>query len=140
MIQRFAYLNTWEKLDNGAFTAVFNYALDIAKSESKDLTLIVNNVKQCSDFIDKFMNKISSNKLQKGDVLSYKGVNISLKSPFSLKNHQNYGVFCAFHPSDKAISSMESTSEPLAIVALGEHEEHLNTWVKNNNVQLLAQS
>jgi hypothetical protein len=140
MIQRFAYLDTIEKLNDGVFLAAFNYALEIAKSESEDLTIVVNNVKACSNFVEKFMDKVSLNKLIKGELLTYQGVNIFLKSPFSLKNYQRYGVMCAFHPSSQTLSTMEGTREPSAIIVLGEFEEPLNIWVRNNEATLLAQT
>lgn len=140
MTERYAYLDSWENLEPDMFKAVFTYALDIAKKEGKDLTLVVNNVSQCSDFVSKFIDQKDVNKLKKGDAASYNGVNISLKSPFSIKDYQHYGVFCSFHPSDKALASMENSKEPKAIVILGEQEKHLQEWINLNKAKSLAKS
>lgn len=71
--------------------------------------------------------------------MKFDDVEISLKSPFSIKNHQSYGVFCAFHPSDKALEAMENSNDPQAIIILGEQEEHLQSWLGKKNGKLLAQ-
>lgn len=139
-MERLAYLDTWEKLTPDVFNAIFHYAINIAKENDKELTLVVNNVTQCSCFISKFLDQALVNKLVNGNILQLHGVTVSLKSPFSIKSYQNYGVFCAFHPSDNALESMESTNSPLAIVILGEQEQHLNSWLKSKDGKSLAQS
>lgn len=136
-MERYAYLDTWDKLGADEFKSVFNYALNIAKQNQSNLTLVVNNVAHCSDFIEKFINQAQVNKLAKGETLKFQGVEVSLKSPFSIKNYNNYGVFCAFHPSDSSLKSMESTTEPQAIVILGEQETHIHAWLKQNSGKVL---
>ncbi|MDN3431425.1 MULTISPECIES: hypothetical protein [unclassified Pseudoalteromonas] len=136
-MERYAYLDTWDKLQTDEFKSVFNYALNLAKNNQSNLTLVVNNVSQCSDFIEKFLNQVQVNKLAKGNVLKFQGVEVSLKSPFSIKNYNNYGVLCAFHPSDTSLQSMESTTEPQAIVILGEQEPHLHAWLKEHSGKVL---
>ncbi|EPW4543465.1 hypothetical protein ACWLP4_004455, partial [Vibrio vulnificus] len=138
-MERFAYLDTWDKLTPEVFKAVFHYAVNIAKDNNKELTLVVNNVAQCSDFISKFLDQTATNKLAKGTTLQFQGVAVNLKSPFSIKSYQSYGVFCAFHPSDKALDSMESSTSPVAIVILGEQEEHFTSWLREKGGKLLAQ-
>lgn len=140
MEDRYAYLDTWDELTPDVFKAVFHYARMIAEKDGEELTLVVNNVKQCSDFISKFLDQVTTNKLSKGEILNYKGVQLSLKSPFSLKDYQHYGVFCAFHPSDMALTSMENSKEPRAIVILGEKEDHLESWLSVKKGKLLAQN
>ena len=66
-------------------------------------------------------------------------VTVSLNSPFSIKSYQSYGVFCAFHPNDKSLESMESSNNPKAIVILGEKEQHLQSWLSEKIGKLLAQ-
>jgi hypothetical protein len=138
-MERFAYLDTWDKLTPEVFKAVFHYAVSIAKANNKELTLVVNNVAQCSDFISKFLDQTATNKLAKGTTLQFQGVDVNLKSPFSIKSYQSYGVFCAFHPSDKALDSMESSTSPVAIFILGEQEEHFTSWLREKGGKLLAQ-
>ncbi|EPQ9983467.1 hypothetical protein [Vibrio parahaemolyticus] len=138
-MERFAYLDTWDKLTPEVFKAVFHYAVNIAKDKNEELTLVVNNVTQCSDFISKFLDQPSTNKLEKGNILKFQDVTVSLKSQFSIKSYQSYGVFCAFHPSDKALESMESSNNPQAIVILGEKEQHLQSWLSEKSGKLLAQ-
>ncbi len=138
-MERFAYLDTWDKLTPEVFKAVFHYAVNIAKDNNKELTLVVNNVAQCADFISKFVDQTATNKLVKGATLQFQDVDVTLKSPFSIKSYQSYGVFCAFHPSNKALDSMEGSDSPVAIVILGEQEEHLASWLNEKNGKLLAQ-
>ena len=138
-MERYAYLDSWDKLDSNVFKLVFNYAINIAKNQNKELTLVVNNVAQCSGFINKFLDQVSTNKLSKGNVMKFDDVEISLKSPFSIKSHQNYGVFCAFHPSDKTLDAMENSNNPQVIIILGEKEEHLHSWLSKTSGKLLAQ-
>ncbi|ASO31121.1 hypothetical protein CG015_18475 [Vibrio anguillarum] len=138
-MERFAYLDTWDKLTPEVFKAVFHYAVKIAKDNNKELTLVVNNVAQYSDFISKFLDQTATNKLAKGVTLQFQGVAVNLKSPFSIKSYQSYGVFCAFHPSNKALESMESSTSPVAIVILGEQEEHFTSWLSEKSGKLLKQ-
>lgn len=136
-MERFAYLDTWDKLTPEAFSFVFHYAVNIARENNTDLTLVVNNVSQCSDFISKFLGDVITNRLARGSSQEYQGVTLNLKSPFSIKSYLSYGVFCAFHPSNNALDSMEKSSSPLEIVILGELEEHLESWVIAKNGKFL---
>lgn len=138
-MERFAYLDTWDNLTPEVFEDVFNYAVNIAKDKNEELTLVVNNVAQCSNFISKFLEQPLTNQLTTGNILKLQDVKVSLKSPFSIKSYQNYGVFCAFHPSDKALESMESSNNPQAIVILGEKEQHLQSWLSEKSGKLLEQ-
>lgn len=139
-MERFAYLDTWDKLTPTVFNSVFHYAIKIAKDNNKELTLVVNNVAQCSDFISKFLDQKATNKLVRGDTLQIQGISVNLKSPFSIKSYQSYGVFCAFHPSNKTLESMESSTSPVAIVILGEQEDDFTSWLSEKNVRRLKQS
>ncbi|MEL0655795.1 hypothetical protein V6257_12180 [Pseudoalteromonas issachenkonii] len=136
-MERYAYLDTWDKLQSEEFKSVFNYALNMAKSNYTNLTLVVNNVSHNSDFISKFLSQVDVNKLAKGDSLKIQEVQVNLKSSFSIKSYNNYGVFCAFHPSDNLLQSMESTTDPQAIVVLGEQEPHIHAWLKKASGKIL---
>jgi phosphoribosylformylglycinamidine (FGAM) synthase-like enzyme len=135
-MDRFAYFSP-QLVSGDELKGAYAFAVKMAKEHNAPLTVLVNSIGTCSQFLDHIFTEIEKNKLQRYKNISKSGLSIQLKSPDSFKSHESYGVVLALHSSPKAIEKIESNAQTKAIVAVAEinnYAEHLISWKTEKNV------
>lgn len=138
-MERFAYFSP-DIISGEELKAAYAFSLKIAKEKNVPLTVLVNNIGTCSQFLDKIFTEVEKNKLKRYEAITKNGVNIQLKSPDGFKDYQSYGVILALHSSPKAIQKIESNDQTVAVIAVAEINhlaDHLTNWKTEKDVQEL---
>ncbi|EOD5343928.1 hypothetical protein ACJXWG_004524, partial [Vibrio parahaemolyticus] len=138
-MERFAYFSP-ELISGDELKAAYAFAVKIAKEKNAPLTVLVNSIGTCSQFLEKIFTEVEKNKLRRYETITKNGVNIQLKSPDGFKDYQSYGIILALHSSPKAIQKIESNDQTIAVIAVAEINhlaEHLTNWKTEKDVKEL---
>lgn len=134
MVRRFCYINSWNNINQFELLGGLQFALDEASEKSKMLTLLVNSIPNCDQIIEKLFEASTCNKLKRGETISIDGVDLRLRSPASIKNHDDYGIIFTIHTSPQALSKIESNKHLDTVVLFSEVAKHLDVWKEQNDV------
>jgi len=133
------FINPDRLSDAKEYKAVFDFALDQARTYGCDLTLVINNKSNHMCFLEYFLDDSKRRLLEEGKVIKFGSTKVKLESRYTLKDYRSYGVLCAFHAGPETISKMENSSDPISIIVLGEKtEQHLIDWTNSYSPQYLS--
>ncbi|AUJ70231.1 hypothetical protein [Pseudoalteromonas sp. NC201] len=138
-MERFAYFSP-ELISGDELRAAYTFAVKMAKEKNAPLTVLVNSIGTCSQFLEKIFSEVEKNKLRRYETITKNGVDVQLKSPDGFKDYQPYGVILALHSSPKAIQKIESNDQTIAVIAVAEINhlaEHLTNWKTEKDVKEL---
>lgn len=123
--------------------AGYAFAKNLAEESGEILTICVNSIKNCDQFLNKIFNTTAVNKLRSYEVISDGSVSVQLKSPMGLKGYENFGVILALHASPEAISKLESSIKAHSLTVVAEVPvdgscAHLDSWALEKSAQKLG--
>ena len=140
-MERYAYFSP-TIVSEEELKGAYAFAVDIAKKHNSRLTVLVNSISNSEQFLEKIFTEQEKNKLRRYETITKSGLDVELKSPDGFKDYQSYGVILAIHSSPKAIKSIESNDQTLAVVAVAEVNQlagHLVEWKNEKDAVELKQ-
>lgn len=140
-MDRYYYFSP-EFISEDELKAGYAFARNLAKENGGTLTICVNSVQNCDQFLEKIFTDTAVNKLCSYKTISVGPVTVQLKSPKGLKEYENYGVILALHPSPEAILKLEGAIKVHALVVVAEVPTngmcaHLEAWASEKGAQRL---
>lgn len=141
-MDRYYYFSP-ELISGDELKAGYAFAKNLAKENGETLTICVNSVQTCDQFLEKIFTATAVNKLRSYKTISDGLVTVQLKSPKGLKEYESYGVILALHSSPEAISKLEGTIKVHSLVVVAEVPtngicDHLETWASEKDAQRLG--
>ncbi|MCD8551854.1 MAG: hypothetical protein LRY74_18030 [Shewanella xiamenensis] len=141
-MDRYYYFSP-ELISGDELKAGYAFAKNLAKDNVEILTVCVNSVQNCDQFLEKIFTVTAVNKLRSYKTISDGSVTVQLKSPKGLKEYQNYGVILALHSSAEAISKLEGAIKVHTLVVVAEVPTngmcaHLENWASEKEAQRLG--
>ena len=123
--------------------AGYAFAKNLAEESGEVLTICVNSIQNCDQFLEKIFNTTTVNKLRAYKTISDGPVRVQLKSPQGLKGHDTFGVILALHASPEAISKLEGSIKAHSLTIVSEVPvdgtcAHLETWASEKSAQKLG--
>lgn len=123
--------------------AGYDFAKAMAQEHGEILTICVNNIQNCDQFLEKIFNPLTVNKLRSYQPISDGNVSVQLKSPKGLKGYTSFGVLLALHPSPEAISKLEGQIKAHSLTVIAEVPvdgscAHLELWASEQSVNRLT--
>ena len=142
MTDRYAHIQPWEQLQDGAHSAVIKFGIDVAKEKKCPLIVCVHDFRNCDQIISKCFNSMVSKELQRTrKPIKITGVAIRLESVRTLKKNLAPGLaaYVALFPSQEMLHILESTNNVAAIIVFSDsyQSEHLEAWQGKHAVQTL---
>jgi len=117
--------------------AAFEFALNIAKEKSKKLTIAVNVISSCSQFMGEIFEQPELNKLKTNQSIQRKGVSIKLESTSTIKAYETYTVIFALHPSESLLEKIDNNQSVQKLLVLAESNDVSAEWLTNAKAQEL---
>lgn len=123
--------------------AGYAFAKGLAEENGEILTICVNSIQNCDQFLNKIFNTTAVNKLRSYKVISDGSVSVQLKSPKGLKGYESFGVILALHASPEAISKLEGSIKAHSLTVVAEVPvdgtcAHLESWASEKSARKLG--
>lgn len=123
----YSYLR--DSLEAKELKAGLEFSLGLAAEGSKKLTIAVNSISSCEQFMSKIFESPALNKLRSNQTISIKGISIQLESTQTIQSYNTYETILAIHASSSLLEKIDSNKSVSALVLLAEDRDVSEEWL-----------
>ena len=109
--------------------AGLQFSLDLAANDSKELTIFVNSIACCEQFMSKVFNSPDLNKLRANQKIQLNGVFVELESSQTIQEYKTYSTVFAIHASPDLLSKIDKNKTIHTLVLVAEERDVSKEWL-----------
>jgi hypothetical protein len=118
--------------------AGLQFSLDLAASDSKELTIFVNSIAHCEQFMSKFFKSPELNKLRANQKIQLNGISVELESSQTIETYKTYSTALAVHASPDLLSKIDKNKSIRTLVLVAEERDISKEWLAAADAKKLA--
>lgn len=118
-----------DSLEAKELKAGLELSLGLAAKGSKRLTIAVNSISSCEQFIGKIFESTEFNKLRANQTIKVNGITIELESTQTIQSYKTYETILAIHASPTLLAKIDNNKSVRALVLLAEDRDVSKEWL-----------
>ncbi|AXM97705.1 hypothetical protein ABGT18_09840 [Pseudomonas putida] len=132
----YSYLR--DSLEAKELKAGLEFSLGLAAEGSKKLTIAVNSISSCEQFMSEIFESPELNKLRANQIINKKGVSIQLESTQTIQSYNTYETILAIHASPSLLAKIDSNKSVSALILLAEDRDVSEEWLASVEAKALS--
>lgn len=109
--------------------AGLEFSLGLAAKGSKKLTIAVNSISSCEQFMSNIFESPVLNKLSKNQAVNINGISVELESSQTIQSYKTYETILAIHASPSLLEKIDNNKSVSALVLLAEDRDVSKEWL-----------
>lgn len=109
--------------------AGLQFSLDLAANDAKELTIFVNSIAHCEQFMSKIFKSPELNKLRANHKIQFNGISVELESSQTIEAYKTYSTVLAIHASPDLLSKIDKNKSIRTLVLVAEERDVPKEWL-----------
>lgn len=126
---RTTYSYLLDSLSADDLKAGLEFSLGLAAEGSKKLTIFVNSISSCEQFMSEIFESPSLNKLRNNQSIKVKGISVDLESTQTIQSYKPYETIYAIHASPGLLEKIDANKSVRSLVLLAETRDVSQEWL-----------
>lgn|SRR5690554_3005407 len=133
----YSYLST-DIVTANELSAALQFSLDLAANDARKLTIFVNSIAHCEQFMREIFKSPELNKLRANQKIQLNGISVELESSQTIEAYKTYSTVLAIHASPDLLSKIDENKSIHILVLVAEERDVSKEWLTTADAKKLG--